>query len=106
MEFRLAKIEEIDEVLKLHSKYQIDTIKEEDKKDGFVTTSFTKEQMKSLILEEEGLFIAIQNEKIVAYAMSASWKFWSNWPMFAFMIEDLPNLSYLVTPEKLNRVLI
>ena len=95
MEFRLAKIEEIDEVLKLHSKYQIDTIKEEDKKDGFVTTSFTKEQMKSLILEEEGLFIAIQNEKIVAYAMSASWKFWSNWPMFAFMIEDLPNLSYL-----------
>jgi len=50
MEFRLAKIEEIDEVLKLHSKYQIDTIKEEDKKDGFVTTSFTKEQMKSLIL--------------------------------------------------------
>ena len=32
MEFRLAKIEEIDEVLKLHTKYQIDTIKEEDKR--------------------------------------------------------------------------
>lgn len=95
MEFRLAKIEEIDEVLNLHSKYQIDTIKEEDKKDGFVTTSFTKVQMKNLILEEEGLFIAIQNKKIVGYAMSASWKFWSNWPMFAFMIEDLPNLTYL-----------
>ena len=64
MEFRLAKIEEIDEVLKLHSKYQINTRKEEDKKDGFVTTAFTKEQMKNLILEEEGLFIAIQNDKI------------------------------------------
>ena len=95
MQYKLAKIEDIEKVLELHFKYQIDSIKEEDKKDGFITTAFTKEQMIDLITLEQGLFIAVENEKIVAYVMSASWDFWSRWPMFAFMIKDLPNLEYL-----------
>ena len=95
MEYKLAQIEDIEKVLELHFKYQIDSIKQEDKKDGFITTAFTKEQMIDLITLEQGLFIAVENEKIVAYVMSASWNFWSRWPMFAFMMEDLPNLKYL-----------
>ena len=95
MEYKIAQIKDIEKVLELHSKYQIDSIKQEDKKDGFITTAFTKEQMVDLITLEQGLFIAIEDEKIVAYVMSASWKFWSRWPMFAFMMEDLPNLEYL-----------
>jgi hypothetical protein len=58
MKFETAKVDDIDGVLLLHSKYQIDTILEEDKKDGFVTTSFTKEQMVKLIEDENGLFVA------------------------------------------------
>ena len=95
MEYKIAQIEDIEKVLELHSKYQIDTIRQEDKKDGFITTAFTKEQMVDLITLEQGLFIAVENDRIVAYVMSASWKFWSRWPMFAFMMEDLPNLEYL-----------
>lgn len=95
MEYKLAKIEDIEKVLELHFKYQIDSINEEDKKDGFITTAFTKEQMIDLITLEQGLFIAVENEKIIAYIMSASWNFWSRWPMFTYMIEDLPNLEYL-----------
>ena len=95
MEYKIAKIEDIEKVLELHFKYQIDSIKEEDKKDGFITTAFTKEQMEDLIQIEQGLFIAVEDEQIVAYIMSASWKFWSRWPMFVHMIEDLPNLEYL-----------
>ena len=95
MEYKLAKVEDIEKVLELHFKYQINSIKEEDKKDGFITTAFTKEQMIDLITIEQGLFIAVENERIVAYVMSASWNFWSRWPMFAYMIEDLPNLEYL-----------
>lgn len=95
MKYKIAKIEDIEKVLELHSKYQIDSIKQEDKKDGFITTAFTKEQMVDLITLEQGLFIAVENEKVVAYVMSASWNFWSRWPMFAFMVEDLPNLEYL-----------
>lgn len=93
IELRIARIIDIPEVLKLHSKYQIDTIKEEDKKDGFVTTSFSKEELTAIIKEEQGLFLCFKNEKLVAYVMAASWQFWSKWPMFKHMIKELPKLK-------------
>jgi len=95
MRFKTAQIQDIDQVLTLHYKYQIDSIKEQDKKDGFVTTPFTKEQLSKLITQENGLFIAIKDNKVVAYVMAASWQFWSQWPMFKYMIKDLHNLEYL-----------
>jgi len=95
MQLSIATLNDIDDVLELHSKYQIDTITPEDKKDGFVTTSFTKEQLTQLINEENALFIARKNGTVVAYVMCGSWKFCSIWPIFTQMIHDLPNLSYL-----------
>lgn len=94
LELSVAKLDDIAEVLKLHYRYQIDSISEEDKSDGFITTAFTKAHMTDLINKESGLFIAKRNGKVVAYAMAASWEFWSIWPMFAHMIKDLPNLEY------------
>ena len=94
MEYKLATLEDIEATLKLHAKYQVDTIKEEDKKDGFVTTAFTKEELTQLIEKEQGLFIAKEGDEVLAYVMAASWEFWSKWAMFAHMIEDLPNLEY------------
>jgi len=95
MEYKVAKVEDIEGVLELHFKYQVDSIKEEDKKDGFVTTAFTAFELEELITEEQGLFIALKDDTVVAYVMAASWEFWSRWAMFAYMIKDLPNLSYL-----------
>jgi len=95
MTLKSAELSEIEAVLKLHAKYQVDTIRDEDKKDGFVTTAFSKEELSELIEKEQGLFIAKEGEEVVAYVMAASWKFWSKWPMFAHMIKDLPNLEYL-----------
>jgi len=95
MKLSSATLNDIDEVLELHSKYQIDSISHEDKKDGFVTTSFTKEQLAKVINEEQGLFIARKNDKVVAYVMCGSWKFCSIWPIFTQMVQDLPKLSYL-----------
>jgi len=94
MEYKVATVEEIEATLRLHAKYQVDTIAEEDKKDGFVTTPFTKEELQALIEQEQGLFIAKEGEEVVAYVMAASWQFWSKWAMFRYMIEDLPNLAY------------
>lgn len=95
MRLKRAELSDIDKVLELHFRYQIDSIKEEDKKDGFVTTPFTKEQLCELIEKEQGLFIALEGDEVVAYVMAASWQFWSRWPMFAFMIEGLGDLEYL-----------
>jgi len=93
---KIAKLHGIDDALELYFRYQVDSIKEKDKKDGFVTTAFTKEKLTNLINDEEGLFIMTDDEgKVIAYVMAASWQFWSIWPMFAHMIKDLPNLTYL-----------
>jgi len=89
-----ATLEDIDAILQLHSKYQLATIKEEDKKDGFVTTAFTKEQLSDIINQEDGIFLCFKDEELVAYVMAASWQYWSAWPMFAYMIEQLPTLEY------------
>ncbi len=95
LEYRVAKLEDIDNILELHFKYQVDSIKEEDKKDGFVTTAFTVEQLSDLINQEQGLFIGIENDTVLAYVMAASWQFWSRWPMFEYMIKNLHNITYL-----------
>jgi hypothetical protein len=94
MEYKVAELSDIEATLKLHAKYQIDTIDEADKKDGFVTTSFSKEELTELIEQEQGLFIVKDGDEVLAYVMSASWEFWSKWEMFQYMIADLPNLEY------------
>jgi len=94
MEYKIATLDDIDATLKLHAKYQIDSIADEDKKDGFVTTAFTKEELSQLIEQEQGLFITKEGDEVVAYVMSASWEFWSKWEMFQYMISDLSNLEY------------
>ena len=95
MEYRNANINDIYGVSQLQKKYHIYTISEEDKPDGFVTTLFTEEQFKELIEKENGLAIACDNDKVIAYAMAASWDYWSAWPLFQYMINDLPNIEYL-----------
>ena len=91
---KVATIDHVDEVLSLHYKYQIDSISEHDKADGFITTAFTKAHLVALIEKEQGLCIAIENEQIVAYAMSASWGFWQQWPMFQYMVENLHDVPF------------
>jgi len=94
IELQVATTDNITEVLELHYRYQVDSIALEDKADGFITTAFTAEQLTDLIEKEQGLFIALQAGKVVAYAMAASWQFWSIWPMFVHMAKGLPELTY------------
>ena len=91
----VAELSDIDEVIELQSKYHIASIAPEDKSSGFVTTLFTKAQLTALIEDERGLFVARQDGALVAYAMAASWGYWSSWPMFAHMIDGLHQLSFL-----------
>ncbi|WP_210725562.1 GNAT family acetyltransferase [Candidatus Colwellia aromaticivorans] len=102
IELKVATLSNVEEILNLHYRYQIDSINEEDKSDGFITTAFTKAHLTSLIQDENGLFIASINNKIVAYAMAASWKYWSQWPMFEFMIKNLDDSTHL--NQKINVV--
>jgi hypothetical protein len=102
MNFRNATLTDIPDVSKLQSLYHVSTISEEDKPDGFVTTLFTEQQFEELIKKEGGLAIACDGNKIIGYAMAASWKYWSQWPLFQYMIKDLPNTKYLGKTLSIN----
>jgi len=95
MIYRNAVIEDIPLIEELQKKYHVNTISEEDKPNGFVTTLFTSEQFEELIKTEQGVALACDGETVVGYAMAASWDFWSKWPLFQYMISDLPNIEYL-----------
>ena len=42
MNFKIANVQDIEKVLKLHFRYQVDSIKQEDKKGWFCNNSFYK----------------------------------------------------------------
>lgn len=90
MEIRLATPNDIEDVLTLLKKYHINSIQTEDKPDGFVTTNMSLQQMESLIVKEQGITIAKERDALVGFAMAGSWDFWSEWPLFEYMIERLP----------------
>ncbi len=95
MEYRMAKESDIEGVLALHKKYHVDTVSEEDRADGFVTTQFDGELLRELIHREKGLFVAEEGDRIAAYVMAASWGYCSRWPLFQHMIERLGEVTFL-----------
>lgn len=91
---RMATIKDIPELMELQKLFHVDTISPEDKKDGFVTTKLTEEQWKELIEKENGVTILTDDEKVLGYALAASWEYWSSWPLFEYMIERLHEDNY------------
>lgn len=93
MEILQATMADYDGIVALLKTYHVDYISAEDKKDGFVTTNLTEEQLTRLIVEEKGVTIAKENGKVYAFALAASWDYWKEWPLFAYMIEHLEEYS-------------
>ncbi len=90
MEILKAGPEDMEGIKALLKANHASYIAEEDKKDGFVTTNLTDEQLRALIEEEDGVTIARDGDgRVLAFALAAPWKYWSQWPMFRYMIEIL-----------------
>lgn len=94
IELQVAKLKDIRGVLALQELYLVSNLSEEEKKSGFVTTPFSVEQL-TYVINNEGLFIAKDNNKIIAYIFAESWQFFSQWPIFEHMISLFPELSFL-----------
>ena len=94
LKIQVAKLEDIESVLALQEQYLVFNLSEEEKKSGFVTTPFSREQL-TYVINNEGLFIAKDNQKIIAYIFAESWDFFSQYPIFEYMISLFPKLSFL-----------
>ena len=92
MTVKQAQVCDIPGVLELLQANHVSNVK--DKSSGFVTTNMTEGQLAALIEKENGVTIAKEGEKVLAFAMAGSWDYWAEWPFFAYMIEQLPKFSF------------
>jgi hypothetical protein len=92
--FEIAKMNDIDGVLALQELYLVANLSEEEKASGFVTTPFTVAQLIEVIQKSE-LFLAKDNNIIIAYIFAGSWDFYEQWPIFKYMSSLFPALSFL-----------
>ncbi len=91
---RIGNKSDIDGVLSLQEKYLYSNLNETERKNGFVTTPFTIDQIDEII-KQNGLFVAENEDKIIiAYAFAGSWKYFEQWEMFKFMISRFSELSF------------
>ncbi|MGB4439238.1 MAG: hypothetical protein WBJ13_08465 [Sedimentibacter sp.] len=94
MNYRSTELKDIPGIILLEKKYHQDSISEEDKPGGFITTFFSENKLKRLIEEEKGLAVACDEDRVVGYAGAVSWQFLRTWSVFHPMINDLPNIKY------------
>ncbi len=93
MIIRKATPDDIPGVEKLQSQYLFANLSETERKKGFVTTPFTREQLQDIV-SREGLFIAVDNNDIIAYVFAGSWSYFEQWPIFPYMTARFPDLTY------------
>jgi hypothetical protein len=94
LQLQVAKLDDAEGILALQELYLVSNLSEEEKKSGFVTTPFTIEQL-THVINNEGLFIAKEDTKIIAYLFAESWEFFSQYPIFEHMISLFPKLKFL-----------
>ena len=99
MTIRLATTEDIEGIRALMKKYHRDTISDEDRPDGFVTTAITDEQLMALINKEKGVTIIAEPveggpDKVLGFCFAAPWEFWEAGPLFRQMIDIIPDYEF------------
>ena len=97
---RHATVADMPGIRALLKKYHRDTISDEDRPGGFVTTAITDEQLTDLIEKENGVMIIVRPsdapspDEVLAFCFAAPWEFWKSWPLFAYMIEIMPEYEF------------
>lgn len=93
MESRKATSSDIDGIVKLQKLNLFAELTEEERKDGFVTTPFTTQQIETCI-DNSGLFVTEDQDKIIAYLFTGTWVFFEQWPIFPYMTSRFSDLKF------------
>lgn len=99
---RIGIEKDVNGIVALQKANLYDNLSPAERKQGFVTTPFSESLLLELI-EERGVFVAEERGKIAGYAMAGSWQFFSQWPIFPFMVSRLGRISIAgkpVLPER------
>lgn len=101
MIIRNATTKDMEGIKALLRRYHRDTISDEDRPNGFVTTAITDEQLTRLIEEENGVMIITEPdpedasaEGVKGFCFAAPWDFWAEWPLFRHMMDIIPDYEF------------
>jgi hypothetical protein len=97
METRIGTVVDIPGILALQAQNLLANLAADQRADGFVTTPFTPEILTEL-LEQQGVFVAVQDQQITAYLLAGNWDFFSRWPIFPHMVKLLPTWQFQGEP--------
>jgi hypothetical protein len=91
MEIIQATLADLDNIKSLQEKYHVSNLTEAEKQQkGFVTMRVTDEQF-TVLIERKGVFIAVENNELAAYALTSNWDFYRQWPIITVMEAVLPD---------------
>ncbi|MGL3001625.1 N-acetyltransferase family protein [Flavobacterium sp. RSSB_23] len=88
-----ATEEDIPGIVALHKANLVVNLTEVEKQGGFVTTALTVAQIQTVI-QHHGLFIAKNEDAIIGFIFAADWEFFTQWPIFEYMIQLFPSFSF------------
>jgi hypothetical protein len=94
---RIAVEADINGILKLQASNLLANLTEAERAEGFVTTPFAMEQIQPL-LAQTGVFVVEKQGIVVGYALAGTWEFFSQWPIFPFMVSRFPHLTFQDIP--------
>ncbi len=90
---RKAIESDLEGILDLQSRNLYANIAAADLAGGFVTTPFTPDLLRQLLIQS-GVFIAEEDGKIIGYLLAGDWQFFSQWEIFKLMMARLPELKF------------
>ncbi|MEB8346468.1 GNAT family acetyltransferase [Flavobacteriaceae bacterium KMM 6898] len=95
---RIGNSSDIIGVLKLQEQNLYRNLSEEELKNGFVTTPFSRQQIEEIIAQK-GLFVCLNEQQmVIAYVFAGSWDYFSQWEIFNVMTLRFPKLSFGTIP--------
>jgi hypothetical protein len=90
METRIGTAADIHGILALQAQNLLVNLAADQLDDGFITTSFTPELITELLIQK-GVFVAIHDKQVIAYALAGNWDFFGRWPIFPHMVSLMPS---------------
>jgi hypothetical protein len=93
MENRIGLASDIPGIIDLQAQNLLANLAADRLSDGFVTTPFTPELITEL-LAQQGVFVAVKDNQVIAYALAGSWDFFDRWPIFPHMVSLMPSWQF------------
>src|SRR5690349_24147578 len=91
IETRAGCNSDIEGILDLQSRNLYVNLSPSERENGFVTTPFTSVQL-ATFHSNDGIFVAESTHGVVAYALAGTWEYFSQWPIFPYMVSRFQQL--------------